>query len=427
MEETRICECGCTEFEDGADGYFYCGQCQTQVQDMRDTAMGDEADAYGRKRTKSSRRHPAQYQVQASQFWRVLCVPGDNSYTIVPLAKLITLEDYANWVRTTYVMGIQLMIESQCQVMVEEFGVSPLILWLVWCSLDCFVTAFRVFGESWAMQMVEDSERQIKGNVRFCLPRSHDKDEPHNSAGERLVIIWLNSLQKTIPLTISLSICFLACHIAREPILPTDIVNWSLEEKLPYLNAFIKIREMFAEPSRRCPLSADLMFRPFRVVDSRVLESQAGSIAGCIGLELPPTRFFRNASMIFDWSMPPDLWLSPNRYIIPSRVCVMSIIMVAVRILYNINGYGKWKEKYCNAAALSSSTRRGKRKARAPKEPKKKTVRGSLYFQNCKSDSAELLGSLEMTYEKIREAWESSVNLSSYLELCKDVVFAGAP
>ncbi|PIA42031.1 hypothetical protein AQUCO_02100104v1 [Aquilegia coerulea] len=36
-------------------------------------------------------------------------------------------------------------------------------------------------------------------------------------------------------------ISFLACHIARELILPTDIHTWALEGVLPYLTAFIDV------------------------------------------------------------------------------------------------------------------------------------------------------------------------------------------
>ncbi|KAI3884108.1 hypothetical protein MKW92_031959 [Papaver armeniacum] len=449
MGGTRSCdECGGTEFEGADDGYFYCEQCQTRVHGMRDTAIGDEADLYKSGTYGNSNSHIIKEpeNIHESEFWKELRKPGDDSSSNpMPPGKLITSEDYACWVRTTYVMGIQLMIESQCQVLVEEFGVSPLICGLSGALWIRFVAASRVFKENWASRRVKDSDMQVKGNGngKFRLPRWRDKDEPHNSAGERLVLIWLRNLRKKIPLSSCLSICFLACHVAREPVLPTDIVNWALDGKLPYLNAFVRIGEMLKEQSGRCPLSADLMFRPFRVVDSRVLESQAGYIAQRIGLKLPPVNFnglarrylkqlqlpqekiLAYASMIYDWAMPPDLWLSSKyREMIPSRVCVMSIIIVAVRILYNINGYGKWEEKYCSA----SSSCRGKRKARALKEPEKKTVLGSPYFQNCKSDAyaAELLGSLEMTYEKIREERESSVNLSSYLKLCKDVVFAGA-
>ncbi|KAI3954566.1 hypothetical protein MKW98_019697 [Papaver atlanticum] len=416
MGETRSCdECGGTEFEGADDGYFYCEQCQTRVHDMRDTAIGDEADLYSTGMYGNSQSHAIKEpeNIHESEFWRELRKPVGY---------------YACWVRTTYVMGIQLMIESQCQVLVEEFGVSPLICGLSGALWIRFIAASRVFKETWASRRVKDSDMQVKGNGngKVRLPRWKDKDEPHNSAWERLVLIWLRNLRKKIPLSSCLSICFLSCHIARETILPTDIVNWFLKGKLPYLNVFLRIGEMLAEQSGRCPLSADLMFRPFRVLNFNGLVRRYLK-----QLQLPQEKILEHASMIYDSAMPPDLWLSPNRDVIPSRVCVMSIIMVAVRILYNINGYGKWEEKYCNANATksSSSSRRGKRKARETKETKKKIVLGSSYFQNCKSDThtAELLGSLEMTYEKIREARESSVNLSSYLKLCKDVVFAGAP
>ncbi|KAI3973071.1 hypothetical protein MKX01_019729 [Papaver californicum] len=458
MELNRTCECGYTEFEDGDDGFYYCGQCNTQVQDIRDTDIGDEADIYKGMYSQSRRaavvKAEPESQPQASEFWTQLSQPDkhqpeyEEMKPYVPSdfgsisSSNITPEDYALELRTTYVMGIQLMIEYQCKALVEEFGVSPLICGLTGVLLIRFVIASKVFEETWASRIVEDSEMQIESDVKVSQPRSVQvRKEPHNLSGKRLLIVWLRSLRKTIPLSFSLSICYLACHIAREPILPTDIVKWAHDGKLPFLNAFVRIGEVFGNPSAKCPLSTDLMFRPFKVVDWRDLESQAGFIAECIGLELPPVNFnalarrylkqlqlplekiLLNASLIHVWSMPPDLWLSSSRDRIPSRVCVMSIIMVAIRCLYNINGYGKWEKKYCSTHI---SPRKRKRKPKVDSETKKKAVPVSSYFLNCPSDTAELLGSLEVTYEKIRKTQETSVNLSSYLKLCKDVVF-GAP
>ncbi|XP_049368464.1 TATA box-binding protein-associated factor RNA polymerase I subunit B-like, partial [Solanum verrucosum] len=40
--------------------------------------------------------------------------------------------------------------------------------------------------------------------------------------------------------------------------------------------------------------------------------------------------------------MPPELYLSDNDSRLPSRVCVMPILIVTMRILYDLNG-GKWE------------------------------------------------------------------------------------
>lgn len=171
----------------------------------------------------------------------------------------------------------------------------------------------------------------------------------------------------------SLAISFLACHVAREPILPTDMVQWSIEGKLPYFSAFMEIEKNIGAPSSACPLSSSLMFRPSESVSSQKLESLAASIAQVIGLELPPINFYRIASRyleklslpedrilpqalsIQEWSMPPDLWLSSSEKRLPTRVCAMSILIVAIRILYNINGFGVWEKSLCKDACSSTS------------------------------------------------------------------------
>lgn len=175
-------------------------------------------------------------------------------------------------------------------------------------------------------------------------------------------MIWYRSLKKSIPLSCSLAISYLACHIAREPVLPTDIMRWSTEGKLPYFAAFTNIEENIGKPSRVCPLSSSLMFRPSETISPQKLESLAASIAEAIGLELPPVNFHAIASLYLRklslpeekilsqacslqiWAMPPDLWLSMNELRLPTRVCVMSILIVTLRILFNIHGFGEWEK-----------------------------------------------------------------------------------
>ncbi|KAI3902433.1 hypothetical protein MKW92_045239 [Papaver armeniacum] len=438
MDLNRTCVCGNEEFEE-SNGFYYCTECGQKVEGMCDTAMGDET--YNGTYSQFSRRPAAvvERETQESEFWRQLRQPDkpkNDDEEMKPYVPAdsgsvgISEEDYANELRMTYTMGIQLMIESQCEALVEQFGVSPLICGLAGALWLRFVAASKVFDENWASQICEDSEMQIEGEVKVRKPRSQFKNEPLNLAGERLLIIWLRSLRNKIPLSFSLSISYLACHIAREPIVPTDVVKWAHDGKLPFLNAFVRIGEIFGEPSAKCPLTTDKMFRPLELVGWRNLESQAGYIAECIGLELPPVNFdalarrylnqlklrpgkiLEVASMIHHWSMPPDLWLSSSIDSTASHLCVMSIIMVAIRVLYTINGFGEWE----NQTPPESS---GKRKLR--KEKKKKIFLSSL---DCNTfDAAKLLTSLEVRYEEIQEEQITSVSLLSYLKYCREVVF----
>lgn len=191
---------------------------------------------------------------------------------------------------------------------------------------------------------------------------SRHKAEPHDLYGQRVVVVWVKSLRKKIPLSCTLAVSYLACHVAREAILPTDIMKWSLEGKLPYFAAFIDIENRIGQTSRACPISSKHMHRPSRIPPLQKLESLAASIAHTIGLNLPPVNFYSisrryleklalpidnilpHACRIYEWSMPPDLWLSTNELRLPSRVCVMSILIISMRILYNLHGFGEWEK-----------------------------------------------------------------------------------
>jgi len=91
-----------------------------------------------------------------------------------------------------------------------------------------------------------------------------NSEEPQNLYGKRAVTIWLSQLTKSLPLSSSLALSFLACHKAGTPILPTDIVRWARQGKIPYLS--LKIREQMGERSAACPVSASVMFKPSQIV-----------------------------------------------------------------------------------------------------------------------------------------------------------------
>ena len=214
----------------------------------------------------------------------------------------------------------------------------------------------------------------ISGEPEDLKPQAKYTAEPHNIYGQRAVVIWHRALKRKIPLSCSLVISFLACHIAREAILPTDILKWSLEGKLPYFAAFIEIERQIGHPSSACPLSSSFMFRPSQAVPLQKLEAQAASIAESIGLHLPPVNFYAiafryleqlflpvekilsYACCVYEWSIPPDLWLSANELRLPTRLCVLSILIVAIRILYDIHGFGKWEMSLSSSSGSSSSS-----------------------------------------------------------------------
>lgn len=275
------------------------------------------------------------------------------------------------------------------------------------------------------------------------LPRY--ANEPHNAYGQRAVMIWFRSLRRTIPLSCSLAIPFLACHVVREAVLPTDIVKWCLEGKLPYFTAHIEIEKRFERSSPACPISSSLMFRPSQAVPLQKLETMAATIAESIGLHLPPVNFYAIASRylkqlslpvekilphacrIYEWSMPPELWLSTNEFRLPTRIYVLSILIVAIRILYNINGFGAWERSLSSShqtggldSPSSSETKVDAVKSPGSSPPKlddsaEKSVRNDSHVQKSDLDSAELLHNLEAKYNEIGDT------LGNYLDVVLDL------
>ncbi|KAK3443018.1 hypothetical protein EUGRSUZ_B03444 [Eucalyptus grandis] len=249
-------------------------------------------------------------------------------------------------------------------------------------------------------------------------------------------MIWYRTLRKKIPLSCFLAISFLACHVAREPILPTDIIKWSVEGKLPYFAAFQDIEKNFGPPSAACPLSSNLMFRPSQAVPPQNLEATAASIALSIGLYLPPVNFyaicscylnqlclpaekiFPYACRIQEWSMPPDLWLSANELRLPTRVCVMSILMVAIRILYNIHGFREWEKSLTDHLDTSSTS---------SDQVGSKNTGGSRMREDVENGSGLYSGAGDDldTRLEAEASDEYCKDLPTYFQYCKDVVFAG--
>ncbi|KAK9665593.1 hypothetical protein RND81_14G122100 [Saponaria officinalis] len=134
--------------------------------------------------------------------------------------------------------------------------------------------------------------------------------------------------------------------------------------------------------------------------------------------------------------MPPELLLSANELRIPTRVCVMSILILSVRILYNLNGFGKWEmtlsaptdDSFMDENTPGSEEFNLNDDAEAmPISPTMdvdpKEASSSVHV--FESDCAELLQNLEKKYDELNNSYDYSKDLPTYLQYCKDVVFAG--
>ncbi|KAK6136699.1 hypothetical protein DH2020_029527 [Rehmannia glutinosa] len=376
------------------DGFFYCGYCNSRADDIVDTGV-DEEQFFSHYSASCNRVRPAnanviaaepisQVKLNTSQYLDHPDIPVDDMEDVDDgvgptgpsdfgsSRKKFSYEEYYSEIRSRYVSGIQVMIQLQCKALVEKFNVSPLVIGLIGPLWLRFLASTRVMADEWADRAVHDSEAQTQGEVEEFQPSAQYRAEPVNIHGKRVVYVWYRSLRSTIPLSCSLAISFLVCHVAREPILPSDMLKWVLEGKLPYFAAFSEIEKQLGSHSEACPIRVSRMFRPIQAISSQKLESMAAEIAQKIGLELPTVNFYAIASRylkqlslpnwevlplacrLCEWSMPPELYLSANEFRIPTRVCVMSILVVAIRILFDINGYGMWESSLSNPSCLNT-------------------------------------------------------------------------
>lgn len=394
-------------------------------------------------------------------------------------AETLSYEDYYDEARDRYVKAFLMMITYQCDALVDKFNVTPLIIGLVGPISLRFVALSGVYDDDWADKAIRDSELQsedgrnllkfvgfillfgvilfvcnsqsfwgLAGEVKDAKRPKTQKAEPRNLDGKRAVTIWVSLLKKTLPLSSSLAISFLACHHAGAPVLPTDIVRWAREGKLPYLSCFIDIREQMGERSAACPVKASIMSRPFQIISAQMLEARAACIADIIGLPLSPVNFYGIASnyikrlsipedkilelvrLIQNWSLPPELYLSKNELKLPTRVCVMSILIVAIRMLYNINGLGVWERSLEFVNASEADIDFEEFDSPVHDEEVSNTNSGTAELSDVtkatKFDTEELLKNLEAKYYEVAaETLESEKDLLSYLSLGKNEFFAG--
>lgn len=352
-------------------------------------------------------------------------------------------EDLAVRVRWRYVRGLQVILQRQLEVLVERHRVGVLIcgvagtIWVRW------VAASKVFDRMWVRQVLANHEaagrekRSIGGDNKEPDEVKYEWEDDtvaQQKDRRKVEFSFLRSLRMMLPVYSTLAVCFLACHIAREAILPTDIYRWAMEGKIPYLAAFTEVDRLLGSSSQDCPMDARQLFRPVRVIGAWQLEAAAGSIAQRVGLRLPSVNFYAiaqrclkdlslpidrilpHACRIYEWSVPAELWLSSNPARVPTRVCVMAILIVALRVLYKINGQGAW-ERICEERRRKASG--SDHDAHSP------TFRKLDAGDSEESRLRELLCAVAASYDKINVAHDYSSDLHSYLKYCKEVIFTG--
>lgn len=467
--------CGGLSLKDGEDGSYYCSRCNSQA-DVVDTGVDDDVFAnfdggiysVTHRRARSSQTVPADIISQLSApptlnfdsqegFSNLYtCNVGDNDELTGPsdfgsYSKALSYDDYYSAIRLRYVMGFQVMVQLQCKALVEDLNVSPLIVGLVGPIWLRFLAFTGIMADGWADKAVHESESQLQGEASESQGHAEYRNEPHNMLGKRAVTIWYKSLRTLMPLPYSLAISFLVCHLARESVLPTDIIKWTIEGKLPYFAAFLEIEKQLGPPSSACPISSSRMFRPIQVIPAQKLESLAAFIAQEVGLELPPVHFYGIASRflnhlsvpverilpqalrIYEWATPPELYLSANKSSTPTRVCVMAILIVTIRIIFDLNGYGKWEMNLTGSRnSPYGASKIGKDLTGSTGIDIELSSDGSDYDigleadQGMKFDGVDLLKILEKKCSELNDKYEYSADLTSYLQYCKDVVFAGS-
>ncbi|XP_066361825.1 TATA box-binding protein-associated factor RNA polymerase I subunit B-like isoform X2 [Miscanthus floridulus] len=350
-------------------------------------------------------------------------------------------EDLAVRVRWRYVRGLQVILQRQLEVLVERHQVGAFVCavaGIVWVQL---VAASRVFDGIWARQVLEDHKAAGRKNCSGSGDNKKPDEVKYESDDEMLLqrkdrrkveFAFLRSLRMVLPVYSTLAVCFLACHIARETILPSDIYRWAMEGNIPYVAAFTEVDRFLGSSFQDCPLDGRQLFRPVRVIGAWQLEAAAGSIAQKVGLRLPSVNFYAiaqrclkdlllpidrilpHACRIYEWAMPAELWLSSNPARVPTRVCVMAILIVALRLLYNINGQGIWE--ICEEGRNPSESHHDTNSSTS----RKLEVSNSEEF-----GTRELLCAIAAAYDKINTTHDYSCDLRSYLKYCKEVIFTG--
>lgn len=177
----RCYGCGTVDgFENGGDGFFYCSTCGLQSTDLFDTLLQPDPalshtlyyktlaiqaaeEAAARPSPKpitenvqhecSSKQRPFSFGEDGG-----VSVPEDFGGTgCCWQAKFFEGEVVARAIRDRYVMGLQVMVNKQCEELVK-FGVCPVICGVVGPVWLRYVAASGVCREGWADEAIINSE-----------------------------------------------------------------------------------------------------------------------------------------------------------------------------------------------------------------------------------------------------------------------------
>lgn len=527
MSTTLCSVCGTIGLGSGGDGFYYCLTCGTQSQDLVEQGMEDDGMVFNgvynhayRRRTPHSAPVQSQAEIDMQTQAEVLTqmqkvnmttdqafsqrAGGDADLDDEAMLRnyrfqqndALDAETLASQLKERYLEGMQMMIQMQCEALVKKFGVSPLICGVfapIWLR---FVASTRVLERGWANETLQAADALSENLNRRQDGRDEDfedinppiskyknsaifKAEPRTSLyGKKARIVWAGSLKDRIPVAISLAISFLACHIAREAVLPTDLIKWALEGKLPYLAAFVDIEKSLSGVSKPWPLSPKYLLRPQHVIGAWQLELMSGCLAKRVGLQLPPVNFhsiscrflkqlgfpveelFPAVSRIYEWLLPPGLWISADTGDSPTRVYVMAMLVVVIRILYNIHGQGYWEKSLSDNTLASGSCDKNSNGDPSQDQLDRKSQRSTdscvnganvgnnchdihltakatgeipvsssgniTHFQDQELDATTMLHKLESWDRDDSDRFDYGKDLYTYLKYCNEVIFAGS-
>lgn len=198
--------CGHVGLEDGSDGFYYCQNCGSQATNIRET--GEDVDEFvdfgnpsaymsNRRRRTAVPESLSQSQPNTSQFWESLKQEVDEQHIISnndnkkknvdddgcnnvdgvgPTGPMdfggsggeLTYSDYYSQIRMRYCMGVQVLIQLQCTVLVEEFDVNERVVDVATQIWWKFLGLTGIFAEDWADEAITQSESQSQG-IKFLL------------------------------------------------------------------------------------------------------------------------------------------------------------------------------------------------------------------------------------------------------------------
>lgn len=187
----RCQNCGNVGLEDGDDGFFYCTLCSSQAEDFMDTGVADEdfLDRTGNpfgglysarhtRRINTSVVKPEPLSQPLDDILPYYYEPFSQSQTKAEDHDVDAMgpvgledftfdgrnneEDYYGGIRLRYVMGLQRMIELQCEALVRELKVNPLICGLAGTIWLRFLAGTQVFNDDCADQTLDFDESEIR-------------------------------------------------------------------------------------------------------------------------------------------------------------------------------------------------------------------------------------------------------------------------